>query len=252
VRLRRIFLATVLGALVWPVSAGAATVVGKWDLGSLLDVQITKSGANYTGRALNKLPACGVSKNEAVWKFKGAGIKLGTATVATFPGGVCYGFPKLQAAFFLRDANTLRLCIPNNRKPGAPAQIDSSSAAGHTHYPCADYKRIVKKNPGAFKAFGSLEYYLRANRNPVKRCPSTGPQTYNVFFKEFAADPMMRIDTVTLNGKVPEVYDGGLNQGHISVPTTIFKKTVVVDVKFTTDSGRHLGFRVTWPPCVPD
>lgn len=243
-----------VAALALPSSASAASLVGKWDLGPLLDVQVKVIQGKLMARALNNASACKVSKDEVVWKIgKGANGAFGTSEVFTFPGGVCYGrTPAVQASFFLRpnNPNVLRVCGSNGLKAGVAPKTDFTSPKAV--YPCADYKRIVKKNPSTFKAIGSLEYYLKASRNPVKRCPSTGPQTYNIFFKAFAADPMLRIDEVTLNGKVPEVYDGGLNQGHISVPTTIFKKTVVVAVHFTTESGRHLGFKVTWPPCVPD
>jgi hypothetical protein len=237
-----------------PATASAATVNGKWRVGPLLDVKIAFIKGGTRGIALNNVSACKVKKGDDVWQIKkGANGAFGTSEFFAFPGGVCYGrHPAVQASFFLRpnNKNILRVCGANGLKAGVPPKTDFSSTKAT--YPCADYKRIVKKNPATFKAVGSLEYYLKASRSPAKRCPSTGPQTYNVYFKAFAADPILRIDTVTLNGKVPEVYDGGLNQGHISVPTTIRKKTVTVDVKFTTESGLHRGFYVKWPPCVPD
>lgn len=240
-----------LGALALPSAAPAATPVGTWNVGPLLDVKITKSAGVYTGRAVNRVSACGVSKGEAVWRFSGpSAVRLGTSEVAAFPGGVCYGFSALQASFQLVAPNTLRLCIPNDRRPGSAATIDVSSPPNGTSYPCADYSRKVKRKPPPVGAVGALEYYLRAYRSPATRCPSTGPQTYNVFFKDVPVDPMLRVDSVTINGTVPEVYEGNSTRGYVSVPTQIRRKYVTVVVRFTTESGRRLGIRVTWRPCA--
>jgi hypothetical protein len=245
--------AVLAAALALPSSASAASLVGKWDLGPLLDVQVKVSQGKVIARALNRVSACKVEKDEIVWKIgKGANGAFGTSEVFTFPGGVCYGrTPAVQASFFLRpnDSNVLRVCGSNGLKAGVAPQTDFSSPKAA--YPCADYKRKIKKKPLPFTSEGTLAYFKSATRNPAKRCPSTGPTTYRINLADVPQDPMLRFTEFTVNGKTPEVYEGSPQRGYVSVDTPIRKKTVVLKLKFRTDSSIR-GFTVTWKACKPD
>lgn len=242
-----------VAALAAPGSAPAASVVGKWDLGPLLDVQVKVSQGKLIARALNKSSACKVDKDEIVWKLgKGANGSFGTSEVFTFPGGVCYGrTPAVQASFFLRpDPNVLRVCGSNGLKAGQTPKSDFSSPKAA--YPCADYKRIVKKKPLPFTKSGTLTYFKNGTRNPAKRCPSTGPTTYRINFADVAQDPMLRFTEFTVNHQTPEVYEGSPQRGYVQVDTTITKKPVALHLRFATESGAIRGFTITWKACTPD
>jgi hypothetical protein len=246
--------AVLVAGLALPSSASAASLVGKWDLGPLLDVQIKVSQGKLIARALNRVSGCKVAKDEIVWKIgSGANGAFGTSEVFTFPGGVCYGRePAVQASFFLRpnNSNVLRVCGSNGLQPGVTPKTDFSSPKAV--YPCADYKRIVKKTPLPFTKSGTLAYFKNAYRNPAKRCPSTGPTTYRINFAEQPQDPMLRFTDFTINGQQPDVYEGSPRAGYVRVDTIIRKKPVALHLKFATESGAIRGFTVTWKACVPD
>jgi hypothetical protein len=246
--------AVLVAGLALPTSAPAASLVGKWDLGPLLDVRISVIQGKLRARALNNASACKVSKDEIVWKIgNGANGAFGTSEIFTFPGGVCYGRePAVQASFFLRpnNPNVLRVCGSNGLKAGVAPETDFSSPKAV--YPCADYKRIVKKTPLPFTKSGTLAYFKNAYRSPAKRCPSTGPTTYRINLAEQPQDPMLRFTDFTINGAQPDVYSGSPQAGYVRIDTIIRKKPVSLHLKFATESGAIRGFTVTWPACVPD
>jgi hypothetical protein len=254
VRLRTTLVVGLGMGILLPASASAATVNGKWRVGPLLDVKIAFIKGGTRGIALNNVSACKVKKGDDVWQIKkGANGAFGTSEFFAFPGGVCYGrHPAVEASFFLRpnNKNILRVCGPKGLKAGVAPQTDFSSVK--PVYPCADYKRIVKKKPLPFTKGGTLAYYKSASRNPAKRCPSTGPTTYRINFTPQPQDPMLRFTNFTVNGKQPDVYEGSPDRGYVQVDTIIRKKPVKLDLHFATESGATRGFFVTWPACKPD